>query len=606
MPLSEFYQASARKKFDSAQSNKMASRSSNRSSSMPDNEFVELLWENGPVVMQGKSNRPRKTSIATTNFSLPADRAEGKDSTAIANMPKLGVLEAMDQFVSNFSPSDPSGNAGIISTQFDNMVPWINYPIEEDPASSNYCSEFFSEISGISMPANENNSFGHSTPYVEHGIVSKALEAGSCQSSLPSIMSRIENSPKKDVSSMDLMNSSLFSRPGMKGKANLQSVENSATATASSNRIESTVIQSCSGLQSTSGIQGELNSVSSMLEMGSSAETPREIASVEPLEDVCEQDMPRKNLKSVIEKDHEAIAASSSVGSGNTAGTASGDPAQGAKRKNQGEECGNHKEDLEDASTPSRKPDADAAKGRNAKRSRAAEVHNLSERRRRDRINEKMRALQELIPNCSKVDKASMLDEAIEYLKTLQLQVQMMSMGSGLCMSPVMLPGGMQHLRVPPIAHFAQMGMNMTFGYGMGMLNMNGSPGCSLVAAPPPMPGTQFPCSPLQAPQGLYGMPRPTNLPMFAQGQALPVPVPRVPPPFKSMSGLPANLNSVPEASTTTTSNPSRAPDAETSSSFKDQKASASDSQGTKGSSQQCLSTPSISDDEPAELVNGT
>jgi phytochrome-interacting factor 4 len=44
--------------------------------------------------------------------------------------------------------------------------------------------------------------------------------------------------------------------------------------------------------------------------------------------------------------------------------------------------------------------------------------------RRRDRINEKMRALQELIPHCNKTDKASMLDEAIEYLKWLQLQVQ--------------------------------------------------------------------------------------------------------------------------------------------------------------------------------------
>lgn len=71
------------------------------------------------------------------------------------------------------------------------------------------------------------------------------------------------------------------------------------------------------------------------------------------------------------------------------------------------------------------------ARGTGSKRSRAAEVHNLSERvslvkmrtallalivflnglilkflqqRRRDRINEKMRALQELIPNCNKVD----------------------------------------------------------------------------------------------------------------------------------------------------------------------------------------------------------
>ncbi|XLS62439.1 hypothetical protein HN51_016667 [Arachis hypogaea] len=40
---------------------------------------------------------------------------------------------------------------------------------------------------------------------------------------------------------------------------------------------------------------------------------------------------------------------------------------------------------------------------RGVKRSRSAEVHNLSERRRKDRINEKMRALQDLIPNCNKV-----------------------------------------------------------------------------------------------------------------------------------------------------------------------------------------------------------
>ncbi|KAJ7299793.1 hypothetical protein O6H91_Y153000 [Diphasiastrum complanatum] len=62
------------------------------------------------------------------------------------------------------------------------------------------------------------------------------------------------------------------------------------------------------------------------------------------------------------------------------------------------------------------------------KRNRAAEVHNLSERRRRDRINEKMKALQELIPNSDKCDKASILDEAIEYVKLLQIQIQHMQM----------------------------------------------------------------------------------------------------------------------------------------------------------------------------------
>ncbi|CAL5193911.1 unnamed protein product [Lathyrus oleraceus] len=90
--------------------------------------------------------------------------------------------------------------------------------------------------------------------------------------------------------------------------------------------------------------------------------------------------------------------------------------------------------------------------GSSNKRSRAAEVHSLSERRRRDRINEKMKALQELIPQSNKSDKASMLDEAIEYLKSLQLQVQMMSMGCG--MVPMMFPGIQQYM--PPIG----MGIN--------------------------------------------------------------------------------------------------------------------------------------------------
>ncbi|VVB03181.1 unnamed protein product [Arabis nemorensis] len=84
------------------------------------------------------------------------------------------------------------------------------------------------------------------------------------------------------------------------------------------------------------------------------------------------------------------------------------------------------------------------------RRSRAAEVHNLSERRRRDRINERMKALQELIPHCSKTDKASILDEAIDYLKSLQLQLQVMWMGSGMAATAAAAPMMFTGVQPPP------------------------------------------------------------------------------------------------------------------------------------------------------------
>ncbi|XP_065859903.1 transcription factor PIL1-like isoform X2 [Euphorbia lathyris] len=115
-----------------------------------------------------------------------------------------------------------------------------------------------------------------------------------------------------------------------------------------------------------------------------------------------------------------------------------------------------------------------------------SEIHNLSERKRRDKINKKMRVLQALVPNSDKVDKATMLDNAIDYLKSLQLQLQLMTtMGSRYCMMGMGL------------------GMRMPIGVGFGfgqtpypnapMLGLSAprmlpipAPFTPLTAAPPP------------------------------------------------------------------------------------------------------------------------
>uniref|UniRef100_A0A453LZC1 BHLH domain-containing protein n=1 Tax=Aegilops tauschii subsp. strangulata TaxID=200361 RepID=A0A453LZC1_AEGTS len=120
------------------------------------------------------------------------------------------------------------------------------------------------------------------------------------------------------------------------------------------------------------------------------------------------------------------------------------------KRKGRGkDDSDSRSEDVECEATEETKS---SRRHGSKRRSRAAEVHNQSERRRRDRINEKMRSLQELIPHCNKADKASILDEAIEYLKSLQMQVQIMWMTTG--MAPMMFPGS--HQFMPPMA----VGMN--------------------------------------------------------------------------------------------------------------------------------------------------
>ncbi|XP_076959940.1 uncharacterized protein LOC143636167 [Bidens hawaiensis] len=64
-----------------------------------------------------------------------------------------------------------------------------------------------------------------------------------------------------------------------------------------------------------------------------------------------------------------------------------------------------------------------------AKRGQATNSHSLAERVRRERISERMKLLQELVPGCNKITgKAVMLDEIINYVQSLQQQVEFLSM----------------------------------------------------------------------------------------------------------------------------------------------------------------------------------
>ncbi|KAL2464817.1 transcription factor bHLH [Forsythia ovata] len=64
-----------------------------------------------------------------------------------------------------------------------------------------------------------------------------------------------------------------------------------------------------------------------------------------------------------------------------------------------------------------------------ARRGQATDSHSLAERARREKINARMKLLQELVPGCSKISGTAMvLDEIINHVQALQRQVEFLSM----------------------------------------------------------------------------------------------------------------------------------------------------------------------------------
>uniref|UniRef100_A0A0E0RJD8 BHLH domain-containing protein n=1 Tax=Oryza rufipogon TaxID=4529 RepID=A0A0E0RJD8_ORYRU len=82
-----------------------------------------------------------------------------------------------------------------------------------------------------------------------------------------------------------------------------------------------------------------------------------------------------------------------------------------------------------DSSSSQEVADAGAtSKGKSrAGRGAATDPQSLYARKRRERINERLKTLQNLVPNGTKVDISTMLEEAVHYVKFLQLQIKLLS-----------------------------------------------------------------------------------------------------------------------------------------------------------------------------------
>ncbi|KAI5019613.1 hypothetical protein ZWY2020_044501 [Hordeum vulgare] len=91
----------------------------------------------------------------------------------------------------------------------------------------------------------------------------------------------------------------------------------------------------------------------------------------------------------------------------------------GIKRKMQVDEQSDHHNEV---------PVALSAPRKSGRKSRAAmDSQSNYAKRRRHKINERLRVLQHLIPNGTKVDISTMLEEAVQYVKFLHLQIKLLS-----------------------------------------------------------------------------------------------------------------------------------------------------------------------------------
>ncbi|XP_057498588.1 transcription factor UNE10-like [Actinidia eriantha] len=166
----------------------------------------------------------------------------------------------------------------------------------------------------------------------------------------------------------------------------------------------------------------------------------------------------------------------------------SGKPCSKATTADDHDSC--HSRRKREAGDVEDKKKADGKSSISTKRGRAAAIHNQSERKRRDKINQRMKTLQKLVPNSSKTDKASMLDEVIEYLKQLQAQVQMMSRMNMHQSMNMMLPMTtlQQQLQLSAMmAAAAPMGMGMPGMGPMGCMDINAIAGRPNIPGIPPV-----------------------------------------------------------------------------------------------------------------------
>ncbi|RDX62331.1 Transcription factor PIL1, partial [Mucuna pruriens] len=432
--------------FDSTPSG--MTRSSSHVASIYDNDFLELVWENGEVVVRGgSSNRTEKTGISPSRNSEERIHLlkTGKpfEDGSITKTTRLNTLYSLED--DHFPPQrDSDMNSSHQSTGQDSC---------QSSQTKNSSKLLNEEFANLLRPVT-----GLGNSHLQQCLPSASFKKQTTDSTqTPASATNTRNLGCNQRTQK--ANFSNFSIPAVFLKSTTcqgNSATQQAKNNASQGRVEEVEARKVEkSAKESHGFQKQTS-----LTVERSAKPPPPPPLDEQSEAVghnsggaleihrsqgqrCDQTSSAAKAKANTNMCHEPFLASSSVCSLG----ASNDPNPGIRKHDDTDDStylsdnDGEPEDIE-KQTPERE-------GGRVKRGRNAVVHNLSEKKRREKINKKMRTLKELIPNCNKVDKASMLDDAIDYLKTLKLQLQMMSMGSGLW--PLMMLPAAHHMNGPQL-----------------------------------------------------------------------------------------------------------------------------------------------------------
>ncbi|XBH58361.1 hypothetical protein VPH35_079813 [Triticum aestivum] len=100
-------------------------------------------------------------------------------------------------------------------------------------------------------------------------------------------------------------------------------------------------------------------------------------------------------------------------------------------------------------SDPSERRKAASGGSNRTRSSRHSDTHNVTEKRRRCKISDRLRTLQQLVPGCEKSNQASTLEQTIQYMKSLQKQVEAMNGRTTQAVYPVMQTASAPAVAVP-------------------------------------------------------------------------------------------------------------------------------------------------------------